>query len=221
MSSGSSAVTIWIAGSSMRRLTTRPNAPCAPYSASSTTVFEKLGSSICGIDTSRTGAREAFAMRSILLRAAMLCRMTRRLFALIACACVALGCHTAPTPAAGAPGANPDSDLLDVSVTRLHQLYAEKKYTVTQVVQWHLDRIDRYNGVYGAIEEVFRDEALVDAKRQDADAQGTRGALWGVPIVIKANTSIKGHITSAGWEGFTRQGHELVAPQDAPVVARL
>jgi hypothetical protein len=25
-------------------------------------------------------------------------------------------------------------------------------YTVTQVVQWHLTRIDRYNGVYGAIE---------------------------------------------------------------------
>ena len=42
-----------------------------------------------------------------------------------------------------------------------------------------------------------------------------------MPIVIKANTSIKGHVTSAGWEGFTRKGHELIAPQDAPIVARL
>jgi Asp-tRNA(Asn)/Glu-tRNA(Gln) amidotransferase A subunit family amidase len=41
-----------------------------------------------------------------------------------------------------------------------------------------------------------------------------------VPIVIKANTSIKGHITTAGWEGFTRPGHELIAPQDATVVAK-
>ncbi len=59
---GSSAVTMACAGSGMRRFSTRPNAPCAPYSASRTTVFEKLGSSICGIDTSRTGAREAFAI---------------------------------------------------------------------------------------------------------------------------------------------------------------
>ena len=42
-----------------------------------------------------------------------------------------------------------------------------------------------------------------------------------MPIVIKANTSIKGQVTTAGWEGFTRPGHELVAPQDATIVAKL
>ena len=106
---------------------------------------------------------------------------------------------------------------------QLHRLYAEKKYTVTQVVQWHLDRIDRYNGVYGAIETVFRSEALAEAARQDAEAAqggGARGPLWGVPIVIKANTSIKGQVTTAGWEGFRRAGHELVAPRDATIVAK-
>ena len=116
-----------------------------------------------------------------------------------------------------------DRDLLDVTVPRLHQLYDGKKYTVTQVVQWHLNRIDRYNGVYGAIETVLRREALADAARQDAEAaQGgaAHGLLWGVPIVIKANTSVKGQVTTAGWEGFRRAGHELVAPRDATVVAR-
>src|SRR5262249_56679801 len=39
-------------------------------------------------------------------------------------------------------------------------------------------------------------------------------------IVIKANSSIKGQITTAGWDGFTRAGHELVAPQDATIVTR-
>ncbi len=117
-----------------------------------------------------------------------------------------------------------DRDLLDVTVSRLHRLYAEKRVTVTQVVQWHLDRIDRYNGVYGAIETVFRNEALAEAARQDADtARGgrPRGPLWGVPVVVKANTSIRGEVTTAGWEGFRRVGHELVAPRDATVVARL
>ena len=116
-----------------------------------------------------------------------------------------------------------DRDLLDVTVTQLHRLYAEKTYTVTQVVQWHLDRIDRYNGVYGAIETVLRREALAEAAREDAEAAnggGARGPLWGVPIVIKANTSVKGQVTTAGWEGFRRAGHELVAPRDATVVAR-
>ena len=122
----------------------------------------------------------------------------------------------APSPALEAI----DRDLLDVTVARLHRLYADRKYTVAQVVQWHLGRIDRYNGVYGAIETVLRKSALAEAARRDADA-GPRGALWGVPIVIKANTSVAGQITTAGWEGFTRPGHELVAPRDATIVAKL
>ncbi|MEO7965148.1 MAG: amidase [Gemmatimonadaceae bacterium] len=116
-----------------------------------------------------------------------------------------------------------DRDLMDVTVLQLQQLYADHKYTVSQVVQWHLDRIDRYNGVYGAIETVLRDQALAQAARLDAEGApakgGSRGALWGVPIVIKANTSVKGEITTAGWEGFTKPGHELIAPNDATVVA--
>ncbi len=133
-----------------------------------------------------------------------------------------------PAPGRSAPGAPADAsidrDLLDVTVAQLHRLYAERKYTVTQVVQWHLARIDRYNGVYGAIETVLRAPALAEAARQDAAAAqgaGARGALWGVPIVIKANTSVAGQITTAGWAGFTRPGHELVAPRDATIVARL
>jgi Asp-tRNA(Asn)/Glu-tRNA(Gln) amidotransferase A subunit family amidase len=114
-------------------------------------------------------------------------------------------------PAPGMPGdAAIDRDLLDVTVPQLHRLYAERTYTVTQVVQWHLARIDRYNGVYCAIETVLRAPAHAEAARQDAAAAqgaGARGALWGVPIVIKANTSVAGQITTAGWAGFTRPGH--------------
>ena len=134
---------------------------------------------------------------------------------------LALGCRA--TPAIQAPAPPIDGDLLDVTIPNLHRLYADKKYTVTQVVKWHLDRIDRYNGVYGAIETVFREEAIAEAARLDAEPMPAdqRAPLWGVPVVIKANTSIKGYMTSAGWEGFTRAGHELVAPRDATIVTRL
>jgi Asp-tRNA(Asn)/Glu-tRNA(Gln) amidotransferase A subunit family amidase len=132
-----------------------------------------------------------------------------------------VACRAAPEAMAGRGAI--DRDLLDVTVPQLHRLYADKTYTVTQVVQWHLDRIDRYNGVYGAIETVLHREALAEAAREDAEAatgSRARGPLWGVPIVIKANTSVKGQVTTAGWEGFRRAGHELVAPQDATVVAK-
>jgi amidase len=133
--------------------------------------------------------------------------------------CLMVACRPAPEPTTAAPTI--DDDLLDVTVPVLHRLYDARKYTVTEVVRWHLDRIDRYNGVYGAIETVFHRGALAEAAREDADATTTtRGPLWGVPIVIKANTSIKGQITTAGWEGFRRAGHELVSPRDATIVAK-
>ncbi len=151
----------------------------------------------------------------------MIYRVCIRLTALALILGAAIGCGSAPVAPTAAPAGSIDSDLLDVTVAQLHRFYADKRYTVTQVVQWHLARIDRYNGVYGAIETVFREAALAEAKRQDAEPPtATHGPLWGVPIVIKANTSIKGQVTSAGWEGFTRLGHELIAPQDATIVAR-
>ena len=34
-----------------------------------------------------------------------------------------------------------DDDLLEVTIAQLEKFYASHKYTVTQVVQWHLARI--------------------------------------------------------------------------------
>src|ERR1700683_1101464 len=132
---------------------------------------------------------------------------------------LAASCPAAPAvPAA----AQIDRDLLEVTIPQLQQLYAERKYTVTQVVQWHLARIHRYNGIYRAIETLMESAALATAAREDQEpAGGIRGPLWGVPMVIKANTSIQGELTTDGWEGFTIPGHELVAPRDAAIVAKL
>ncbi len=138
---------------------------------------------------------------------------------LVAASWLVAACAAPPAAAA-----DPDQDLLEVSVSELHAFYDRGTYTVTQVVQWHLARIHKYDGIYRAVETVMEAEALAAAARQDADAaSGTakRGPLWGVPIVIKANTSIAGQVTTAGWSGFTIPGHELVAPRDAPIVAKL
>ena len=117
-----------------------------------------------------------------------------------------------------------DHDLLDATVDRLHELYRDHRYTVMQVVEWHLDRIARYNGIYRAVQTVSDEAARAEAAREDDEAQQPDfkpGLLWGVPVVTKANTSIKGLVTSDGWRGYMIPGHELIAPRDATIVGRL
>lgn len=101
-------------------------------------------------------------------------------------------------------------------------MYRQHRYTVVQVTQWYLNRIERYDGTYRALLYVDKKAALARAAKEDAmPAPQRNGALWGVPIVIKANTSVKGWLTSAGWRGYTIAGKELISPHDALVVARL
>jgi aspartyl-tRNA(Asn)/glutamyl-tRNA(Gln) amidotransferase subunit A len=117
-----------------------------------------------------------------------------------------------------------DRDLMEISVPGLEALYAQHRYTVTEVTVWYLDRIARYNGVYRAVEEVDRKGALATAAAEDRQSVAERkaaGPLWGVPIVIKENTSVKGLVTSDGWVGFLKPGKELVAPADATIVKKL
>jgi Asp-tRNA(Asn)/Glu-tRNA(Gln) amidotransferase A subunit family amidase len=128
-------------------------------------------------------------------------------------------------PAARAQDAM-DADLLEVNIPRLQALYETKKYTATQVVRWYLNRIAKYDQVYRSILHVDAAGALATAAAQDAGAKAggarfVRGPLWGVPIVIKANTSVKGLVTSAGWSGYLIPGHELIAPADATIVSKL
>ncbi len=113
-----------------------------------------------------------------------------------------------------------DRDLLEVTIPGLQTLYSNHLYTVTQVTRWYIARIEKYNGVYGAIEKLDTAEALATAAREDAET-GPHGPMWGVPIVIKENTSVRGLVTSDGWKGYTRPGHALIAPRDATVVAKL
>ena len=119
-----------------------------------------------------------------------------------------------------------DGDLLEVTIPHLQALYETRKYTATQVTRWYLNRIAKYDQVYRAVLHVDSAGALATAAAQDSAAKAggsrfTRGPLWGVPIVIKANTSVKGLVTSAGWSGYLIPGHELIAPADATIVAKL
>jgi Asp-tRNA(Asn)/Glu-tRNA(Gln) amidotransferase A subunit family amidase len=142
---------------------------------------------------------------------------------LIALVALETGCSRAP--AAGS-SSEIDRDLMEITVPRLQALYHSRKYSVLDVVRWHIARIRKYNGIYGAVQGLDEHNALATAAREDAEANtdakdSVRGSLWGVPIVTKANTSIKGLVTTDGWSGYQVPGHELIAPKDATIVTRL
>lgn len=161
---------------------------------------------------------------------------TRRNFVGAAAAAVGTPWFARPVPTDGAvfalvdpaePGLTPmDRALMEVTIPRLQAMYAARQYTVTQVTRWYLTRIAHYDKVYRAMIHVDAAGALATAAARDAAASNggsafKRGPLWGVPMVIKANTSVKGLVTSAGWSGFLIPGYELIAPKDATVVVKL
>jgi Asp-tRNA(Asn)/Glu-tRNA(Gln) amidotransferase A subunit family amidase len=133
------------------------------------------------------------------------------------------GCSRAPVAGSSLEA---DRDLMEITVPQLHALYRSGKYRVTEVVRWHIARVRKYNPIYGAVQNLDEQNALATAAREDAEArtdakESERRLLWGVPIVIKANTSIKGLVTTDGWSGYQLPGHELLAPKDATIVTRL
>src|SRR5688572_27642872 len=152
--------------------------------------------------------------------------LTRSAGYLLAAMLLLLNCLQAVSISFQSANASIDRDLAEVSIPKLRSLYMEGRYTVTQVTQWHLNRIKRYDGVYKSFVHVDSTGALAaaasaDAAKRSAGSRFTAGPLWGIPIVVKGNTSVKGLVTTNGWRGYTLSGKELIAPADAAIVAKL
>src|SRR5262249_46114932 len=119
-----------------------------------------------------------------------------------------------------------DRDLMEITIPKLEVLYRTHQYTVTEVVRWYIARIERYNGIYGAVQTLDVRSALAAAARLDREAKAggvgfVRGSLWGVPVLTKANTSVQGLVTTDGWKGYAIPGLELLASRDATIIARM
>ena len=64
-----------------------------------------------------------------------------------------------------------DRDLLEVTIPQLEQLYRSHKYTVTEVVRWYMARIEKYNGIYRAMQNLDVSGAFATAAREDEEAK--------------------------------------------------
>ena len=116
-----------------------------------------------------------------------------------------------------------DRDLTEVTVAQLQNFYAQRKYSVRDVVSWYLNRIADLNPKFRPFVYVYGKEALARADREDTVARQGKpaGTLWGVPIIIKGSTCIAGKITASGWEGYARPHLEFIATRNATIVEKL
>lgn len=133
----------------------------------------------------------------------VLCVLTLAL-ALNGCA----GMSTTPRPA----------DLTQLSVVDASQLIRERKVSSTELTQAYLARADA-NRDLNAYITLDRAGALAAAQRADADlaAGRQRGALHGVPLVVKDNTHVAGLPNTAGTPAL----RGFVPRENAPTVQKL
>ena len=109
-------------------------------------------------------------------------------------------------------------DLSTLSISKVRKAFDAKEYTPTDLVLAYLDVIEKKDRQIGAFREVFRQEALAEAKKADeAFANGTAKKLTGIPIAVKDNILISGHIAGAS----SKMLENFVAPYDATAIARL
>lgn len=135
-------------------------------------------------------------------------------------ATVACGCGCAGSQPVTAPGLA--VDLQEVSAAQLRQGYEAGRFTVVEVVQGYLNRIEaldrsgpKLNAVLAVNPDALRIAAELDAERR---AGKVRGPLHGIPIILKDNIdSLDPVPTTAGATAL----RDSFAKKDSRVAARL
>jgi amidase len=135
---------------------------------------------------------------------------------------IALTILSRPIPAQPAPQAASGSDLEEATIADLQQRMTSGRDTARSLAEKYLGRIealDRQGPSLRSIIELNPD-ALMIADQLDTErrAQGPRGPLHGIPVVIKDNIATADRmLTTAGSLALA----ESPAPKDAFVAARL
>jgi Asp-tRNA(Asn)/Glu-tRNA(Gln) amidotransferase A subunit family amidase len=110
-------------------------------------------------------------------------------------------------------------DLIFLSASEMAELIRNRKLSPVELVQAHLDRIERLNPKINAYVQVDDERALAAARHAEKAVLENKalGPLHGVPISIKNAINMVGMRCEAGTK--LRAGH--VATNDAPLVSRL
>jgi aspartyl-tRNA(Asn)/glutamyl-tRNA(Gln) amidotransferase subunit A len=106
-----------------------------------------------------------------------------------------------------------------LSAIEIRNRFVKGEVSATEIAKHFLGRVQKIDPQVGAFLEVCEAQMLEQADRLDAKRRGKEplGLLAGVPIGIKDNMNIKGHVTTCG----SKILKNFVAPYDATVVRRI
>lgn len=125
---------------------------------------------------------------------------------------------TRPVSAAFKGKTEGSSELANLTASGLQALLDKGHCKAIDIAESVLRRIDLHNPVLNALVQVDPDAIRAQARVADERiASGETGPLLGIPVSVKDTLWIKGQTTTAGSDLY----RDFVAPDDAPVVARL
>jgi amidase len=105
-----------------------------------------------------------------------------------------------------------------LSARELARRVSERELSSAEVLEAHIDRIERHNPTLNAVVTLDLDRALERARR--ADASLARGEIWGplhgVPMTLKDAHDVAGLLTTVGTDVLDR-----IPSEDGTVAARL
>lgn len=90
-------------------------------------------------------------------------------------------------------------NLLNISALEIARKISSKEVTVVNVVKFYINRIETHKDL-NCISELFETEALERARQLDTlnIASKRLSQFHGIPILVKDNLDVKGHVTKAG-----------------------
>lgn len=108
-------------------------------------------------------------------------------------------------------------DLAFAGVARQAELIRSGEVSPRELVELYLARIERIDPQINSFVEVFAVQALEEADAATRRREnGVQAPLLGVPIAVKDNVDVEGHVTGNGSRAFDQP-----ASADAAIVARL
>ncbi len=108
-------------------------------------------------------------------------------------------------------------DLKTLTIEKAHGHFKNGDFTVTDLVNKYLEIIKEKNTDINAYLEVY-DDVVAQAKHaEDMFAQGTATLMTGIPLALKDNMLVEGHVASAGSKIL--EGYK--ATYDAGIITQL
>ena len=111
--------------------------------------------------------------------------------------------------------------MRELTIAKVHQLMQEKKLTAVELVEYYLDRIDKYDKKGPKLNSIIliNPNAVEEAKKLDEKfaKEGPVGPLHGIPVILKDNCETYDMPTTAG--AISLKGFE--SKKDAFLVKQL